>query len=107
MNIFLAIFLIIYLLLNSLFFSLTTIDRIRTVNETIINWAVFQFFGVFIVIYNSIPRWHWFLDNVWFWVLLWFTDTYKDLSEWQLEFMRMNYDKKQTKAIIKKYGHKL
>lgn len=99
--------LIIYFILNSLYFALNTLDSYVSISYRLRQWVVLTLFGLPIMIYHSLPTWHWFQDNVIFWFYLWFTDRYNDYEMYKT-LMRYDHmkDKKQTKAIAKKYGFK-
>lgn len=102
---------IAYLIINSFLLAYHLEGSLNSYKEVVIAWTVVMSIGLplFIIgaIFYRIPKWNWFLDNVWFWILLWFTDRYKNLHPQQIEFLKKASDCKQTKAIVKKYGYEL
>tara|TARA_B100001146_G_C16194347_1_gene440813 strand:- start:787 stop:1038 length:252 start_codon:yes stop_codon:yes gene_type:complete len=69
-------------------------------------WAVTMLFGIPITIWYSIPKWNWFLDNVWFWITLWFTDKWANLPKEHIDIAKQYYaNKPQFKAMCKKYNY--
>lgn len=66
-------------------------------------------FGIPLAIFNSIPKWMWFYDNVIFWFQLWFTNKFKGMDSNSVSFMKKNAKsnkhQKQWKVIEKKYNY--
>lgn len=100
------ILLISYLLINSLLTTLSLYDNIYTLKEIWWYWLRGQLFALPITIFNLIPKWHWFYDNVIFWFYINFTDRYKDMDGDMVRVLKKQLGHtRQWRAIEKKYGY--
>ena len=96
------ILIICWLILNSWLFAMATVTDLHAdFKGATKDWLIVMIFGPLLFIYNSVPKWRWFDDNVTFWFGLWFTDKWKDIDPMALDQIRDWFGKtRQFKAIL-------